>query len=384
MALLTLHDQFDETDVVSLHEDVIDFEITEEDLEGSLVYSIGYQSPVHISLHQPSTYATIATQSIKVEDEKFEGDYVSVENFPFSNLSLLRCCQRDKRTYYKNIYMLSIVFLLLIGAHYGLVGIQSTINSREGLVTLAILNSLFVASVTIAPAVIWLLGIRNAMLLACVLQVAYVTTNYLFDYGTLVPGAVVGGFSLGIVWVTANLYVSITATNLASTINIKPTVVIGKFGGIFYMFIALSLMVGNMISSIFFAIKDEGNCIRNTTVMLNHSNICTCQIGGGFDDVTRYILVSIYGVFDLLAIVVLLLGVGSLPRLVTDNGELRTRVVRYLKHSVLSIAQVHLQTRVTWLIPLFMLEGLEASYYLGTFTTVSSPEVSMIKCMCIP
>jgi len=372
MALLSFHgDQFDESDVVSLHEDVIDFEYQteEEDLESSLAYSIGYHSPVHISLHPPPTYATIATQSIKAEDEKFEGEYVSVENFPFSNISLLRCCQRDKRTYYKNIYMLSVVFLLLIGAHYGLVGIQSTINSKEGLVTLAVLNSLFVASVTIAPAVIWLLGIRNAMLLACVLQVAYVTTNYLFDYVTLVPGAVIGGFSLGIVWVTANLYVSITATNLASTINVKPTVVIGKFGGIFYMFIALSLMIGNMISSIFFAIKDEGNCIdKNAT---NQSNVCTCQIGGGFDNPTRYILVSVYGAFDLLAIFVLLLGVGNLPRLVTDNGELRTRVARYLKHSILSIIQVHLRTRVTWLIPLFMLEGLEASFYLGTFTRVS-------------
>ena len=378
MALLSLHGQFEEDDVVSLHEDVIDFEyeITEnEDLEGSLAYSIGYQSPVHVSLHPTSTYATIATQSIKAEDEKLEGEYVSVENFPFSNLSLLRCCQRDKRTYYKNIYMLSIVFLLLIGAHYGLVGIQSTINSREGLVTLAVLNSLFVASITIAPAVIWLLGIRNALLLACVLQVAYVTTNYLFDYATLVPGAVIGGFSLGIVWVTANLYVSITATSLASTINVKPTVVIGKFGGIFYMFIALSLMIGNIISSIFFVIRDEGNCnvVGNTTVMQNNSIVCSCQIGGGLDDATRYILVSIYSMFDLLAIIVLLLGVGNLPRLVTDNGELRTRVVRYLKHSVLAIVQVHLRTRVTWLIPLFMLEGLEASYYLGTFTSVSWP-----------
>jgi len=379
MALLSLHGEFEESDVVSLHEDVVDFEYEQtedEDLEGSLAYSIGYQSPsqspVHINLHPTSTYATIATQSIKAEDEKLEGDYVSVESFPYTNLSLLKCCQRDKRTYYKNVYMLSVVFLLLIGSHYGLVGIQSSINSDLGLVTLAILNSIFVASVTIAPAVIWLLGVKNAMLLACVLQVAYVTTNYYFDYITLVPGAVIGGLSLGIVWVTANLYVSITATNLASTINVKPTIVIGKFGGIFYMFIALSLTIGNMISSVFFIAKGEGNCMDVGKNMTNSSvSICACQIEGLQDDVTRYILVSIYGVFDLLAIVVLLLGVGNLPRLVTDTGELRSRVVRFLKHSVLSIIQVHLRTRVTWLIPLFMLEGLEASYYLGTFTTVS-------------
>ena len=137
--------------------------------------------------------------------------------------------------------------------------VQTTLNADHGLVTLAVENTLFVCSVVLAPAVIWLLGILNTMVVATVLQVGYVASNYLRSYYTLIPGAVIGGFSLRIVWVTANLYLAITATNLSATVNVKPTVVIGRFNGIFYMFVSLGLMTGN-ISLVYFTFDVETGC----------------------------------------------------------------------------------------------------------------------------
>ena len=339
----------------------------------NLEYSIGYNLPVdlHPSLH-PVTDILATVES--PEERTLKTDYVEADGVVFARLSLLNCCQRDRRIYYKNVYMLSTVFLLVIGSHYGLVGIQSSINSDLGLVTLAILNATFVVSIVIAPAVIWLLGIRSAMLAACVAQFLYIISNYLLSFYTMIPGAVIGGFSLGIIWITANLYISITASNLAKLISMKTTTIIGKFGGIFYMFIAISLMIGNCISSAFLFARDEGACTYSNITMVANitASACLCETDSGFQDVTRLFLVSIYGLGDLLAIAVLLIGVSSLPRLVTDSDELRARILRYLKYSVLSIVQVNLSTKAGWLIPLFVLEGLEASYYLGAFTIVSN------------
>ena len=346
--------------------------------------------PFTISVVSP----TVAVQAIgpiieQVEDEQieehFSAKYILSEDVPSTKFSVLRCCQKDEklRTHYKNLYALSIVFILLIVAHDGLVGIETTINLDQGRVTLAVENTLFVTSVVIAPAVIWLLGIRDTMLLACILQVGYISSNYLRSYYTLIPGAVIGGFSLGMAWVAASIYLSVTSTNLGIAINVRPTIAVGKFGGIFFMFVSMGLMVGNIFSSIFFILEDELDCdavdvtIANTTVSNSNESVshelpvCSCDLGDGIRDESRYILVSIYVLVDILAIILLLLTINNIPKLVPNDGELKVRVLRYLKNSILSIIRVHFSTKISLLIPIFMLGGLQSGYYLGSFTTVS-------------
>ena len=381
------------------------------DLEETVVFTGNENSPTSLGSDRRCSFRygdlpftvsvvspTVAVQSIgpiteqaedeQIEEEHFNSKYILSEDVPSTKFSVLRCCQKDAklRTHYKNFYTLSIIFILLIVAHDGLVGIETTLNLDQGRVTLAVENTLFVSSVVLAPAVIWLLGIRDTMLLACILQVGYISSNYLRSYYTLIPGAIIGGFSLGMAWVAASLYLSVTSTNLGIAINVRPTIAIGKFGGIFFMFISIGLMIGNIFSSIFFILEDELDCdavgvtITNTTgYLLNNSNgsvspelpVCLCDIGYGIRDESRYILVSIYVLIDILAIILLLLTVNQVPRLVPNDGELKVRILRYLKNSVLSIIRVHLNTKVSLLIPIFMLGGLQAGYYLGSFTTVS-------------
>ena len=230
-------------------------------------------------------------------------------------------------------------------AHDGLVGIETSINFDKGRVTLAVENTMFVCAMVIAPATIWLLGIRNTLLLACMLQVGYVTSNYLLSYYTLIPGAVMGGFALGIAWVSASLYLSFTSTNLGIAVNIRPTIAVGKFGGIFFTFISIGLMVGNIFSSILFVVENEVNCdqdvvtisTEHTSAVTNNSSnnstishdplVCSCDPGSGIEQETRYVLVSIYALIDILAILLLLLTIRNVPKLVSDDGELRVRVL---------------------------------------------------------
>ena len=352
-----------------------------DDFETSLAFSLGYDN---LSFALQSNVQLVSLAAERGEDDKqlLSSEYVSVENVPFNVLSLLSCCRKDQRAFYKNLYALSLVFFLVIGAHEGLIGIEATINSDSGLATLAVENAFLVCSVVIAPGVIWLLGLRNTMLLSCVLQVGYIASNYLRRYYTLIPGAVIGGFSLGILWVAANLYKSIMANTLACNTGAKPSVVVGKFGGVFYFFVSISLMIGNLISSALFFLSDEVNCGHEGTFVIfdNISNmsqfpICSCDIESGIHETTRFVLISIYAFADVLAIVLLVLTVSSIPRLVTDSGTLRARIIRYFKTSIISIVRIHINTKASLLIPVFMLEGLQAGYYLGTFTTVSC------KCM---
>ena len=341
-----------------------------DDFETSLAYSLGYgDSSLAVSLQSPVS----ATEKSEDKDKHLLSGYVSVGNFPFEKFSILRCCWTDRRTYYKDLYALSLVFFLVIGAHEGLVGIQATINAEQGLANLAVENFFLVSTVVIAPAVIWLLGIRNTMLLGCILQVGYIASNYIQQYYTLIPGAIVGGFSLGILWVAANLYKSVKATTLATVVGAKPTVVIGKFGGVFYLFVSVSLMIGNLISSTLFFSKDEVNCHERNSTFINMTSfsVCSCDLESGISEATRIVLISTYVLCDILAIVLLFLTIKDIPRVVTNGTLLRANVIMYLKNSIVSIVRIHFNTKAGLLIPVFMLEGLQAGYYLGTFTTVS-------------
>ena len=390
MALLATSFFDEEADALSIrtgydnvetdYEDTTDSLNINEDLETSLLYSMGYESfdESFTAPLQPSPLKTMPSQVSDDQnaDQKFDAGYVPIKTIPFKQLSWLKCCYHDRRTYYKNVYTLSLVFVLLIGAHHGLVGIQTILNADHGLVTLAVENTLFVCSVVIAPAVIWLLGIRNTMVAATVLQVGYVASNAIRSYYTLIPGAIIGGFSIGVIWVTANLYLAITATNLSSTINAKPTVVTGRFNGIFYMFVSFGLMIGNIISSVYLTADVETSCDIDDGLNYTVGNgstypVCTCHINSEISDTSRYILVSIYAMGNIIAIALIIITVGNLPRLVTDGDELRRRILRYLKYSLISIVRVHCNTKASLMVPVFMLEGLQAGYYLGTFTTVS-------------
>ena len=340
------------------------------DFETSLAYSLGYgESSLAVSLQSPVS----ATEKSEDKDKHLLSGYVSVGNFPFEKFSMLRCCWTDRRAYYKDLYALSFVFFLVIGAHEGLVGIQATINAEQGLANLAVENVFLVSTVIIAPAVIWLLGIRNTMLLGCILQMGYVASNYIPEYYTLIPGAIVGGFSLGILWVAASLYKSIKATTLATVVGAKPTVVIGKFGGVFYLFVSISLMIGNLISSTLFFSKDEVNFHEQNSTLSNMTSfeVCSFDIESGIRELTRIVLVSTYALCDILAILLLFVTVKDIPKVVTDGALLRANVMLYLKNSIVSIVRIHFNTKAGLLIPVFMLEGLQGGYYLGTFTTVS-------------
>jgi len=114
----------------------------------NLEYGIGYD--LLVNLH-PVTNILETLEVVNTKGRTPKTAYVEeTDGVVLANLSLLSCCQRDKRMCHKNVYVLSTVFLLVIGSHYGLVGIQSSINSDLGLARLVVLNATFVASIVIA------------------------------------------------------------------------------------------------------------------------------------------------------------------------------------------------------------------------------------------
>ena len=154
MALLSAHYEREgllEALSLSVRSDIPDYagplEADCDDFETSLAYSLGYgDSSLAVSLQSPVS----ATEKSEDKDKHLLSGYVSVGNFPFEKFSILRCCWTDRRTYYKDLYALSLVFFLVIGAHEGLVGIQATINAEQGLANLAVENFFLVSTVVIA------------------------------------------------------------------------------------------------------------------------------------------------------------------------------------------------------------------------------------------
>ena len=292
--------------------------------------------------------------------------------------------RKSRRWAYKNVYGLSVAYVVLFTAFIGLQNLQSSINSAGGLglVTLSLLYAMFIAAGFVTPGFLKLFGTKYSLLFGFMCHLLYTLSNYYPSWYTLIPGSILIGFASAPLWAAASTHLAEVAVTVAPSLRKKQDYLISKFTGLFFFFFQFSQLPGNLASSLIlfpyggpsddlgvYSVTDY-NSSSNYSTFIEEEGVCTNLESGSFDVKFLYILVSVYVGFIVTSIIILLVFVDRLP---TSNSFFSTekKFELYLKNPLIDLFKVLKDTKMLLIAPMVVYNGMELAFAFGSFTEVS-------------
>lgn len=285
----------------------------------------------------------------------------------FSGIAHLK---QPKRWAYKNVCGIGISMVLVYTAFIGLQNLQSSINSTGGLglVSLSVLYIFFVISAFVNPTILKIFGTKYSILIGYLGQLQYTIANYYPSWYTLIPSSALNGFGCGPIWAASNSHIAEVATTLAPLLNKDQSYLIGKFCGMFFFFFQWAQVSGNLASSLILYPYNRDTS-ENSSGTGEDEQSCSIQSNTTIDQKYLYILASVYVVFIVTGIIVLLTLVDKIP---TRSGKRTSgkKLDLYLKEPLKEIALVLTSAKMVILAPAAVMNGLELSFAFGLFPKV--------------
>ena len=138
----------------------------------------------------------------------------------------------------KNVFVISLCFLLLYTPYAGLQFLQSSLHTEEGLGLVA-LSAIYLAYAAtnlfgLAQVAISLLGYKWTMVVGMSLHLPWMLMNGHATWYTLVPTAFLLGLGGGSMWVAQGAYLTVTAANVGSQGGGDMEIIIHRYFGVFY------------------------------------------------------------------------------------------------------------------------------------------------------
>ena len=280
------------------------------------------------------------------------------------------CCSwSSKAKAYKNLFGVSISFTIVSSAYLGVAGLQSSVNESGGigLASLTIVNFLFTFSSFYTSAVVRLFGTKYTLIVGCIGMSMYTVGNYYLSWYTLIPAAVCVGITLGPLWASLNVHVTSVAIQYASASGQKQPHVVAFFLGIYTGILKMAHIPGNIISSVILLnAREENTSIIDTSL----GDVCNNTEAANLDRLYLNILLSVYVIFDIVAIVLL---ISFADHLGTDTKFLSlTRMFElYVKKPFVATLKMMLNWKLILIHPMSILDGFVIAFSLGNFTKVS-------------
>ncbi|XP_072163516.1 protein unc-93 homolog A-like [Diadema setosum] len=271
--------------------------------------------------------------------------------------------------YWKNLFVISVAFMLTFSAYSALANLQSSLNYGSGLgvSSLCAIYIGVIVSSFLSPLILWLLKVKWTLVVCCFFYALYSAANFYPVAYTLIPAAGLLGLAASPFWAAVGTYITTSAIQLADVTDAVPETIINRFNGIFFCFFQSAQVWGNLISSL---VLDD----TSTSVTMDHcgrdscgSNInFTIPAGGGeVADKQVSVLLSIYIGIGLLAVAILTFLVDKLPRMkLRDTKSLGGHVCDHLT----STFQIMKSPYLFLLIPLMTYSGVEQAFISADFT----------------
>lgn len=279
--------------------------------------------------------------------------------------------KRAKRWGYKNVCGVSISMVMVFTSFIGLQSLQSSINSTGGLglASLSTLYLCFIISGFVSPSVLKLVGTKYSLLIGFLCHLQYTIFSYYPSWYTLIPSSVIVGFASGPLWAAASGHLFEVAATIAPVLNEDLSYLIGKFSGLFFFIFHWSQIPGNLASSlILFPYNDWISESDNAS----NEHDCSFESDINMDRLYLYILASVYVIFIVAGISVLLIFVDNLAtqRHSRAPSGIRKKLAIYLKQPLVEVGSILGSVKMILLAPLSFLNGIELSFVFGTFTEV--------------
>ena len=281
--------------------------------------------------------------------------------------------------------------VMVFTAFVGLQNLQSSINSSDGLglISLSVLYGVFVVIGPFTPIILRRFGTKYSLLIGFVCHLVYTLANFFPSWYTLIPGSILIGLASGPIWAAAGSHLAEIAITTAVTLDKDQSYLISKYTAVFFFVFQFSQLPGNIASSLILFPYTTTNSSNYTSALgsplvsfaaqvsptSNNTDLCTYLDGAIFEQTYLfYILVSIYCIFILAGIAILLLTVDRIKMLryyAAESKEDSSWLRMYLKLPLLEILSVLKSWKMVMLAPMALFTGMEMGFAFGTFTRVS-------------
>ena len=281
-----------------------------------------------------------------------------------------QCCSwSPKARAYKNLFGVSISFMIVFSVFLAVVVLQSSINAADGLglAALATLHSTFFFSGLYTSSVIHLFGAKYILIVCYLGMTVYTISNYYPHWYTLIPGSVCIGMVFGPLWASINVHITTVAIQYASAAGESSAYLVSWFTGVFTLLYKLAYIPANVASSVILLNgREENTSIIDTSL----GDICNNTEASNFDRFYFYILLSIYTVFDIVGVVILVsfvdhLGVQTRLLTVSRMYEL------YFKKPFIAMLKMFVNWKFILIAPMMEFSGSLISFVIGRFAKVS-------------
>ena len=268
----------------------------------------------------------------------------------------------------RNLIVLSVTFCFIQSSYRAIENLQSSLNveSHIGLTSLSLIYFLFAFSGLVSVVFIGYLGTKWTVVLADFFICLYIGSNFAPKYSTIVPTSILMGFWVGPMHAAATKHRTITARDFAAIKRLDTDSVVDRFTGIFFFFIMLSTIPGNIISSIFLSIGEAYQPSNTTLAQCGANNCGRFQSLQQPDQEHRQLLL---GILLAVAFVGALIAASMLDHL-TEFCEFEPQRKPLSKH-LGSVFKVLRSQEFLMLVPLMSFNGFEMGFAYGTFTKVS-------------
>ena len=279
---------------------------------------------------------------------------------------------RSLNRYYRSLFFHGTSFFLIFSAFLSLQSLQSSLNEVLGFVALSVLYVSFMLSCLISPFLNKVFGPKRIIVLSYVGHCVYIVTNFYPSYYTLVPGSVVLGAASGPLWTSSSCYITALATNVAILKGKEASIYISRFFGVFFLFLFLSAVFGNLVSSAVLLPATGGlhRAVLNETVANLTDETCALNAKSETPIWSFYLLMSLFFLMDVIAVFI---GIFGLVRL--EETAYRERSIKMIKKefksNFVNLYKIIISWKHVLLCCIIFYQGYHQGFISGVFNKVS-------------
>lgn len=291
---------------------------------------------------------------------------VKIEDEPKNEEKIVNTIVIKPYVPFLKLIWMSFFYLLVFIAFNGTQSIMTSLIGDMASYSLSILYISFTAcSLLASTGLVIYLTPKWALVLGSIIYTAFIAANIDPMYATLMPLALFLGLAASIVWAAQGSYLTTVAISHAMSLGRSPRSSIGLFTGIFWGIFMLSVMVGNLISSLILAGDTESESLLSSS-----------EGKEGFDGLSSkkkllfycYVAIACVGVLGLVFLP------PPVPKgFVVDlsdgkNGD-NKKNKKTTCQKIMGTITLFKEPKMALLIPFFLLSGFEQAFLYGDFTS---------------
>lgn len=292
--------------------------------------------------------------------------------------------RRSKVTALKNIIGVAVSFGAFSLAFFCLQGLQSSINSLDGLglISLSVLYLCLIISCFYTPVVVRLFGTKHTLVIGYVLATGYTITNAFPSWYTLIPSTAILGLFYGPLWTSVNVHLTTVAIHYATALDQSLESLVVTSAGILYFSISVGEIIGDFATSIIlfhsyasvnetdqaldFSVTDD---IHASVIANSSHGLCNNSDVENMREMYLYILISFFVVVNAASITLVVCCVSKLQGSGSKVSS-TSLVSTYVKKPLLRLLKTSVQYKMCLLLPMFFYSGMEAAFLFGQYTKV--------------